>query len=235
MRSALPNSPLGEVAFELRFPGDLNFASKWGELQRALQSDFPMLFVPNAKAGEPLALTPYRLSSSDEAEFVALSLNMVAFMSKRYKTFDAFRERFGQVFEVVQRYFAPRQLNRVGLRYVNWIPRQFGDAPAGSIHPALKLQLAGVPGGAPIVDGQLVFHVVAGELTLRVSIVADPASKQLPLEYQNTMLLDFDCFAHGEISPARVDEILVASHAIIDDTFFGLITDEYLKFLKGES
>lgn len=239
-RPLLPNSPLGEVVFEVRFPGDLSLPHAWGELQKIIGTDFPNLFVPHLNPGDAPALTPYRLASSDGLEMVTLSLNSVAFITRRYKTYADFRSRFLAVFKAFTDVFSPRKITRTGLRFVNYLPSNFGDAApvAGNFHPGLKLKLEGVTGlELQLNQPQLVFTVNVRAHSLRVSLVPDQRTMQgAPSNYQAmaSVLLDFDCYSDIERPVTEVPASLDQSHQIVDAAFLGMITPAYEKYLRGE-
>jgi uncharacterized protein (TIGR04255 family) len=239
-RPPLPNSPLGEVVFEVRFPGDLTLPRAWGDIQKKLADEFPQLFVPVLNPGDAPALTPYRLSSADGAEMVTLSLNSMAFITRRYRTFDEFRARYVRILEAFTSSFVPPKLTRTGLRYVNWIPREFGSgAPAdGRLHPALELRISGLKGVAlQLKEPQVVLTTPVDGQSLRVALVPDPRAVQgVPQNRQNlaSVLLDIDCYSEAERPVTDALGVLDDAHRIVDGAFFGMVTDAYLQYMRGE-
>jgi uncharacterized protein (TIGR04255 family) len=192
--------------------------------------------------GEVPALKPFRLAAEDDSEFITLAIHSFAFISKRYKTFEQFRSRFAEVFGRFKECFQPIHINRTGLRYINWLPREFGSSRQdGQLHPALTLRIdTGSPWrvSAQIIAPQIVFQVAAGERqVLRVALAPDASAQAAPPGLQSLapVLLDFDCSCTGPVSIDAVEGLLDEAHVEIDNAFFGLGTPEYLKYLKGET
>jgi len=85
------------------------------------------------------------------------------------------------------------------------------------------------------VENQLVFETSKRDLRLRTAVyrpAVPPESGGFSLE--PGVRLDFDCYSD---SPGKMDqalEVLERAHAVVDEAFFALITDEYLSYLKGE-
>lgn len=235
-RPYLPNSPLGEVVFELRFPGDLVWQERWAGIQSRLRSQFPQLFVPHIAAGDAVALKPLRLMSEDGRELLSFAINSFAFTTKRYKTFADFQARFDEVFAVIRDLYEPPAYTRAGLRYINWLPAELPgqEAKPGQVHPALKLRLEGFSSRQDqlLVDPQVLFHVREDRHTLRVALLPDEAL-QRNVGALASRLLDFDCYTETPTPPAEVGDVLNKAHEIIDDAFFGVVTDEFLSFLHG--
>lgn len=236
-RQHLPNSPLGEVVYELRFAGDLSLPSAWAGLQRDLRAEFPNLMVPQVRDGDYVALKPVRLESADGREVVMLAINSFAFSSKQYKTFDPFAERFQKIYQKFATLYPPTKFTRAGLRYINWLPPRFPGAEQreGQVHPCLKLTLSGAE-GIPLAlsESQIIFQVREGERSLRVALVPQDLTGSAPRNASPAMLLDFDCF-QTDVPAGEVVSVLHASHDLIERAFFGMVREEYVKYLKGEA
>lgn len=223
--TSLPNAPLGEVTFELKFPGELGLYKVWGDVQSDLAKDFPLLLVPKLDDGDFAALKPFHLSSEDKAQRVCLAVNMFAFITQKYVSFESFREEAARLLATFSRRFQVKHLTRVGLRYVNWLPARISDAPLPPtrIHPCLKIELLHLPGQQSAVPGILCQSLVQN---FRLTT-------QLYPEERGTRL-DFDCYQQGEMQTEKAMELLDAAHEVIDAAFFELITPEYLGYLKGQ-
>ncbi len=224
----LPNSPLVEVVCELRFPGDLALLGAWGAIQAELRDEYPSLFVPAAVAGTAPMLQPLQLAREDHKRKVMLAINSFAVSTHQYEGFDAFVQTFQRAYDVLARHCVVPRFTRMGLRYTNVLPHDFGDADAaaGSLHPCLKLRLTGwSPSPSASEAPQLVYVAQRSSLDLRLSLLAAP-------EHAGTKL-DLDCSETGDATPERMPAFLTAAHAFIEETFLSLITDEYHRYLEG--
>jgi uncharacterized protein (TIGR04255 family) len=244
VREQLPNSPLVEVSAEARFPGDLSVFAAWGEIQRELRSEFPKLYVPGSTPGVSPFLQHLKLASTDETDSVLLALNSLGFATQRYSTFSVYEASFQRVYEVFRKHVHPTSATRFGLRYRNVLPPVGADEISpGELHPALNLRLGGleITGTAHAAQPQLVCERVCGELNVRIVVAAQPVAtaealgSRMSLPLAPGVALDLDCYRNGPGAMDQMPAFLRNAHEIIDDVFFGLITDRYLGYLKGES
>ena len=238
MRQRLPNSPLVEVAFEVRFPGSFEVPARLDAFQRELGDSFPKLMVPNVKDGEAPALKPFSFVSVDDTERINVALNLFAYVTTQYATFSEFRDRSLQLWRRFRSLLhEPRSLTRFGLRYVNSLP-WVEDVRSARLHPWLNLGL--VPSDdRPVTQLQidLVTRVDDDGAALRTSLsrvhevskVGASGARDVAAE---VLLLDFD-YSIKSIPLERVEGALESGHAVIDTTFFGMLTDEGLRSLGG--
>jgi uncharacterized protein (TIGR04255 family) len=238
-RPVLPNSPLVEVVFELRFPGNLSLLGSWGALQQALLGQYPKLLVPGALPGVAPLLQHLLLANGEGTDLVQLAVNSFGFSTKRYRDFATFRASFAAAYEAFQRFGRVSSFTRLGLRYINRLPPDFpGERARGQLHPCLRLRLDGPDGlpATPSMHPQLIYGGLAKGLTLRIAL-EQPASPS-SLSDQQTVApgvhLDFDCSESGALPETRVAEFLEQAHEVIDGAFFGIITDDYRRFLEGD-
>jgi uncharacterized protein (TIGR04255 family) len=226
-QSRLPNAPLGEVVFEVRFPGDLSLFSAWGGIQKAVQREFPQLLVPKVQGGDFPALKPFHLAAADDSERLTLAVNSFAFITRRYPEFEGFRQRYEPLLKLFLDHFQPRHVTRAGLRYLNWLPTELpslGSNPR-RLHPALKLELAGLP----CEEAWLATPSFQGQQRHGDSLL----TIQLGPDGDNGIRLDFDCSRAGELPATDVMSILDGVHQVIEQAFFALVTEEYLAYMKG--
>ena len=240
-RPQLPNSPLTEVVCELKFAGNLSVFSAWGELQRRYHDRFPKLYVPGALQGTSPLLQPVRLTSAEEDRQVLLAVNTLAYSESRYCCFDDFRNELDTLLASWAELCRIDTFTRLGLRFVNQLPPRFPSAPtSGRLHPCLKLELQGwdkIPrefSAQPVVG----FLVEGDRARLRVLIQEPPFPSARrgvgqDVELSSGVLLDLDAFAEGPIAAREVQSLLEEAHSMVDEAFFGMITDEYLRYLGG--
>jgi len=239
-RPLLPNSPLSEVSAEIRFHGDLSLYQAWGEIQQELRPAFPKLLVPPAVDGVAPMLQPIHLVSREDSQVVMLAVNTFGFSVRRYQGFEKFKADLQRALDVFSRHSDVRLSTRMGLRYTNVLPEAFGQAPVpGRLHGALKLGLSGWPIEATEIAEQslLVVNGVARGVKLRVSMLPRAAVLlNKPVSIQSAVhgvILDLDGFREGSIPVGDFPTFLEAAHGVIEDAFFGLLTDEYHRYIEG--
>jgi uncharacterized protein (TIGR04255 family) len=71
-------------------------------------------------------------------------------------------------------------------------------------------------------------------LVLRVALEGG-APSSLHEEAARGVTLDLDCQQTDELVIERVDYFLTEAHNWIDETFFGLLTPEYARYISGET
>jgi uncharacterized protein (TIGR04255 family) len=224
------NSPLVEVVFEIRFPGEPRIECSRDIFYEKIRKDFPDVLVPSIKAGGFPALEPYRFESTDKKSGMRIAINKFAYYVREYKGYAQFKKDvlkwisdFGQVYRI-------RKLNRSGLRYINIIPfsRESGLIP---VNRFLKVSMD-LPEVFPknFENLSLVFisKTGGGAITTKIeSIISIDQSHE-------AILLDFDYAKDKDLSISSVEEYIEESHAHTKRVFEELITDGYRGFLKGE-
>ncbi|HET6412088.1 MAG TPA: TIGR04255 family protein [Anaeromyxobacter sp.] len=238
----LPNSPLLEVTAELRFHGDLALYTSWGKVQAELRKEFPRLLVPTGEPGGPPMLQPVRLSSLDDTHGVMLAINTVGYTCRVYPGFDVFLASVSRIVQTFSRHSPPVTPSRFGLRYANLLPPTFpGELREGQVHPCLRAIVSGVPsvGGEFPEPPVLVLVTGQGDLQARLSLLPPTAVvgvNQLQLHANpHGVLLDIDVWKTADLEQAGFTDFLDRAHDLIERMFFGLITDEYYRYLKGEA
>lgn len=235
-RSHLPNSPLVEVACEVKFHGDLSLFSGWGAIQAAVRDRYPKLYVTGAQEGISPLLQPLRLTSDDGADLFMLSINSFAVSTRRYSHFADFERMFRDLHSIFCLNSKPGPRTRFGLRYVNALPPTLNaKASPSELHPHLKLRVS----GAEFLErewatqAQLSFEKRFEDLTLRVSLVQTPGEHQPYPGLDPGVHLDIDCFT---MQPGTIEEapaLLGRAHEIVEDAFFDLVTPAYESYMAG--
>ncbi len=169
-----------------------------------------------------------------------LAVNSFAFSCRRYSDFPTFLADLTRVLRVFEKHVEPVTPTRFGLRYTNLLPLEF-PAPGvpGRLHPCVRLSVAGLdPMPAKFTDPPLV--VVAGsvgDIHLRVSLlppVAVMGSTTVQLQGgPDGLILDLDAGQAPPESAKEFETFLHKAHDLLEDAFFGLLTEEYLGYLKG--
>lgn len=227
-----PNSPLVEVIFEIRFPGEPIVECRRDIFYDLIRNDYPKVLVPQTKEGTFVALEPYRFEKDDNSCGIMLALNKLAYYCRKYPGFDLFKKEIIRLINKFKKaYPQVDKLNRTGFRYVNIIPftREEGLVPLDSF---LKLKLhmpAAIPERYKNISIGFVAQTKGGSITTRVETLA-AADKS-----GEALLLDFDYAKEKSLSIKKISQYLDESHNYSRQLFEDLITDNYRMFLRGET
>lgn len=227
-----PNSPLVEVIFEVRFPGEPIVECRRDILYELVRKDYPKVFVPSTKEGSFVALEPYRFEKDDRSSGIMLAMNKFSYYSRKYPGFSAFKkEVIASISKFRKAYPKITKLHRTGFRYVNIIPftREEGLIP---IENFLKVGLK-VPSVIPEKYNNISIGFVAendgGLVTTRIETMktVDQSGEAI--------LLDIDYAKERDILIGSAATYIDESHKCARQLFEALITDNYRMFLKGET
>jgi len=224
-----PNSPLAEVDFEIRFPGETAIECRRHEIQERIRDRYPRLLVPKVQEGEALAIQPYRFEASDENSGVIVALNRFGFYSRRYESYQSFKSECLQLLKVFLNVFSLRELNRVGLRYINILPFVRRD----KVIPVADLFVLGEMVGQ-VAKGA--FHHFSTAFT-----VATPGglitTRIEPVRQQDgrgeALLLDFDYEKTKDLNVSRIGKHMDEAHSHLNDMFRRLVTESYRQYIEG--
>jgi len=225
-----PNSPLVEVVFEIRFPGEKAVESRRHQIQESFRSDYPSLWVPKVESGMALALEPFRFERPDRSAGVMVSLDRFGFYSRAYPGFEKFRTECLRVMRLLASLIPIERLNRIGLRHINMIPflREGGLVPFDEFFQLGSKLSELLSGKFENISLAFAMPAVGGKITTRIeSIIRTDRS-------QEAFLLDFDYAKEGELSFAAVDQYLQEAHDESAALFHRLITPSYRDYIRGE-
>lgn len=226
-----PNSPLVEVVFEIRFPGETAIECRRREIQEEIRAYYPNLWVPRVETGMALALEPFRFEREDRSAGVMVSLNRFGYYTRAYPGFDEFSEECLRLLKIFGSVIPIRQLVRIGLRHINLIPffREDGLVPFEEFFQLGSKLLELLPGKFENIS--VAFVMPAGDngkITTRIeSIMRNDRS-------QEAFLLDFDYAKEGKLSFAEVDQYLNEAHDQSATLFHRLITPSYRDYIREE-
>ena len=129
--------PLSRVIAQVRFQTILALSEAAGvaSFQETIRQDYPVF---GQEEGRDITLSPtgeihaapqhvWRFADAGEEWTVAVSAAFIALETSAYTTREPFLRRLNTLFQAAQNTFAPRLVDRVGLRYVNHVQ---GDALA---------------------------------------------------------------------------------------------------------
>jgi len=223
------------VACEARFFGDLSLLTKWGQIQERLREGYPKLLVPTAQLGKPPLLQPFRVSTTTDDRVVMFGLNLFSLTTNSYKTYDDFRGHFADAFGAFREIHSLPPVTRLSLQYSNILPSA-EEHDEEWVHPYLKLGVAGLPGRWNSQPQMFLETRRDGGFVLRVTVgrAAAPRQNVDDVVLDPGVRLQLECFSLEETQPDAVLTRMDGAHDIVESAFFSIITDEYLKYLKGE-
>ncbi len=227
-----PNSPLVEVIFEIRFPGEPVVECRRDIFYELVRKDYSKVLVPPTKEGSFVALEPYRFEKDDGSSGIMLSMNKFSYYSRKYPGFNEFRKEVMKLITKFRKAYPKiSKLSRTGFRYVNIIPftREEGLVPVENfLEIGLKMPSV-IPEKYNKISIGFVSDSDGGSVTTRIETMtaADQSGE--------AMLLDIDYAKEEKLSISSVGKYIDDSHRCARQLFEDLITDNYRMFLKGET
>ncbi|MGC8908707.1 MAG: TIGR04255 family protein [Desulfomonilaceae bacterium] len=225
-----PNSPLTEVVFEMRFPGETAVECKRHEIQSKIRSDYPHLLVPAARNGIHLALEPYRFEREDHSAGVMIALNRFSYYSRAYPGFTSFKNECLRLISVFHSVVTIERLNRVGLRHINIIPFVRNDDVLPLKHFLAFAEPMETFFGSELeyVANHVVFPLKNGNMTVRLEVVKDASRNQ------EAILLDLDHARTKDLTLHEIEGYLEVAHRASSDQFKRIITPRYYEYICGK-
>jgi uncharacterized protein (TIGR04255 family) len=198
------------------------------------RGEFPRVFVPKLKAGDAVALSPYRFQRNDESASLLTALNLFAYQTSEYPGFPRFSHdalkwirAFGELFEI-------GPLTRTGLRYTNIIPYAPVDlSPVTDfLDVSVRLGVVESLNLARFSFSAVIPTASGGMLTVQIQEMESE-------DGESAILLDFDFALSAErgsdgLHLEQVERYLHESHTETKRLFEGLLTERYRRFLRGE-
>ncbi|HET6453039.1 MAG TPA: TIGR04255 family protein [Armatimonadota bacterium] len=229
----LPNAPLVEATFELRFPGEPRVLAHIDEYYDAVREDFPEVFVPNAQAGIAPALQPWEFKKEDGSRWLGISINCFAVHVQDYLDYGDFRslaiplaEKFCEIFRIAH-------ITKVGARYSNRIVllRMPGEPIKLSNYLNLGFTLPETVDASTLEDIRLQFAIRREDAQLIIAL----CHVREYLAQPESLILDLDCGIVEQVSSDKFAQYLDKVHSYIEDLFAALAADSYLRYMKGET
>ncbi len=225
-----PNQPLIDVAFEIRFPGDPAVECRRDEFFRLVRDRYPKVYVPKLQPGQAPALAMYHFKQDDDQATIMTAINKLAYSTKKYPGFDAFKAEVSKVVDIFGTTFHVDKLTRTGLRYINAIP----FVPKSGSIPLREYLKVGFQLPPPATDSfktlTFTFASQVGNGTINVRIEHMQAEDRS----HEAILLDFDYAMQSELTFDNIQLYLEESHNVTKQMFEGMITDEYRNYIRGE-
>ncbi len=227
-----PNSPLVEVIFEIRFPGEPIVESRRDIFYDLVRDVYPNILVPQIKEGNFVSLEAYRFENKEGSAGIMLAINRLSYYSRKYPGFVVFKSEIMKILGKFKKAYPKiNGLNRTGFRYVNVLPftRENGVVPLDKFLN-IKLQIpSAIPEKFTKINLGFVAKTTGGSITTRLESMKSDEQKV------ETILLDFDYAKEEGLSIKNVDKYLEESHDFSRQMFEDFITDSYRMFLRGET
>lgn len=229
-----PNSPLADVACELRFPGDLQVECERHLFWERIRGEYPDILVPHAQPGQPPAMQHYRFRNSANTRAVMVALHSLAVSETKYSGHKEFIGEFSRLVAIFRECFPRvRKLNRIGWRYVNIIPfrREEGLVPVRRFFKAQIEMPFPLMGVVRSIDARFDVRVSSGAATIHLATVARKEQADL-----DAILLDIDMGSERQdLDIAESVSHAKELHKHGRSMFEQMITDEYRQYLRGET
>jgi len=227
-----PNSPLVEVIFEIRFPGEPIVECRRDIFYESVRNEYSQVLVPQAKEGSFIALEPYRFEKKDKSAGVMLAMNKFSFYCRKYQGFAEFKKEFTKLLrEFRKAYPKIGTLTRTGFRYVNIIPFTREDRTL-PFNKFLKMSIQTPPSIPPQYENislGFISKTANGSITARVETMQSADQKG------EAILLDLDYAKEKGLKLQSIGKYLEESHSFSRQLFEDLITDDYRTFLRGDT
>ena len=223
-------SPLVEVIFEVRFPGEPAVECHRDRFFNEIRDDFPTVWVPHVEPGKPLSMQPYHFKTNDGSESVMVAINRFAYSARRYEGFEAFRPHALSLVKKFCGKYGIKKLSRTGLRYVNVIPFLRSDdlvpwTKYFTVNLAMpESSMKEVSNVALVLESRS----ATGKMTTRI------ACGKSEDETQEVFILDFDFSKTKALDVSKIPQYLDESHEHTKKVFEGVVSESYKAVMRGE-
>ena len=229
-----PRQPLTDVACEVRFKGDMAIECKRHLFWDEIREEYSDILVPFAKEGQAFALQHYKFRNVEKGRTVSVALNSLGYSESNYSGHKSFIAEFSRLAGLFAKTYPKiEHITRIGWRYINAMPfsREGGLVP---ISRFVKLDIT-FPGrifqSTSVIDLNWQGRCLDGDVTIKFAAASAKATAA-----QEALILDIDFGQTREgMSWADVPNIVEDARTKCRGIFEGLITDDYRKFLRGES
>ena len=226
LREVFPQSPLREVAFEVRFPPRLRVPAEIWRLQEQLVHKYPEVGRESLIQASGSVSDVAVFQNEVESRVIKVSHQNFVIAFTKYVRFEEFKAEVLQETELFRSIFDIDVFSRIGLRYVNQITLPTTDP--GSLlrylHPTINFESFPVE----MVDQfvlELRTHFRDHYLTLRTAMLPG---------LLRTYVLDIDCHTSAVTSGDAYPSLLDQFHDSAQRVFLNHITEEYKQVMKGE-
>ena len=225
------NPPLIEAIFEIRFPGEPAIECHRDEFYKRIRNEYPRILVPRMKAQRFPALEPYRFEKQDKSSGIMLAINKFSYYSRKYPGYTKFQKESMGLIQGFGNIFNLDKLNRTGWRYINIIPftRETGNIPLKRFLNLRLITPKSMPDQFENISIVFILKVNGGSITVKLESMMTEDKKN------EALLLDFDYVKVKNLAFRKVKSYMQESHRFTRTLFEELITNNYRKYLRGET
>ena len=228
-----PNSPLSEVAFEVRFAGEPSVEARRHEFYEQIRKEYPDVLVPHAKEGVAQALTGYRFCHEESGAKVAIAINSFAYLESDYRGHTKFIFEVAHLYDLLTSLVPIRRITRVGWRYVNAIPftREDGYVPLSRFLREVPAVLSGFAGEYKKINFRASTHYKGTDAGIRLESALNGGTDDEVLVFDIDMFKTFDKADKQPNVTRMAEQLRKAGREVFEDS----ITEAYREFLKGKA
>jgi uncharacterized protein (TIGR04255 family) len=233
-----PNSPLIEVVFEIRFPGEPAVECRRHEFYDIVRNQYPIVFVPQIQVGVSPALQPYRFERIDQSAGIMIAMDKFAYYTRKYPGYLEFKQEFLRLGSLFGELFNLSKLKRTGWRYINIIPftRESGNIPLqrffnlSPFFPNSELcSTKNTPEQYENLSITLISKIDDCSITTKLeSLISSDMARE-------ALVLDFDCAQEKDLVLSKTETYIETEHRLAKNLFEALITDNYRQYLRGDT
>ncbi len=246
----LKDAPLVRVIAQVRFPRELavETAERVAPFQTALRAAYPVLrkehtqtfkfSAAGAEAVQPQ--TAWRFNDTDGDWRVSLTTDFLALETTKYTSRADFCARLKVALEALDEHFGPKQVDRLGVRYIDRI----ADAAVEDISKLVVPEVCGIVGTEAFAHAvQAIsdtrFELPDARVTARWGQLPEGATHDpLALETidERSWILDLDMSTRTS-TPFSVDGLVTTARTFAEriyTIFRWAVTDEFLRRYGGE-
>jgi uncharacterized protein (TIGR04255 family) len=260
-RFQLKNHQLAQVLCQIRFSTVLRINQDDAVIsfQEAIRQTYPryakqqgmaVLITPQGVQQQPAPVGQHRFDDSDGNFTVTLTPDFVALETRRYVDIDDFVARVVALAGAVEEHYAPAEIQRVGLRFINEL-RLAGADPKAEMREAISPALLGAVGSdelvAAVSGAQQILELTGEDSRMLVrhglyaqgGTTVDPVEPAAPSPQQALpfYLMDIDAFAERSVRYS-VDGIEATVRDFNDDirSFFAWgVREDYRRATLGQT
>lgn len=224
------NAPLVEAVFEVRFPGEPVVENRRDIFFEKIRENYPNIHVPSIQPGSHPALEAYQYHNNDSSIIVMTALNRFSVSTKKYSSFNSFRNVIISLSKEFNNCYKLNKINRIGLRYINIIPfvKENDIVPLNKFFNISFNLPSLISKEYSNLNLVLTSKLEAGLITIKIASMLSDNRKD------EALLLDFDFAKEKELHFSDIEKHLEEGHMVTKEIFEELITDEYREYIKGD-
>jgi uncharacterized protein (TIGR04255 family) len=258
----LDNHQLVQVLCQVRFSPVLRIQQDDAVIafQEAIRGNYPryakqqalnVVITPNGVQQQQAPTALHRFDDSDGVFKVSLTPEFIALEASRYAEFDDFVGRAVWLTEAVQEHFAPAEIHRVGLRFINELRLTDPDARR-EMRQAITQPLLGALGsdelGQVVAQAQQILELRGEEYQMLVrhgfnpeggTTVLDPAAPPVPRpeHFSPFYLLDIDAYSERNMrySVEGIETTLREFNENVRSLFAWSVREDYRRDRLGQT